>query len=158
MVLAAALLVHKATVTHDDGARWASAPDAPPRLSTRPIVTPGARIRCCRSCRSGTAASEGGLVPTDTLAPSDGASILEGEVRELVRRRGIDPARDRASLERLVAEALTDYTERAALGVVPALPDPHAAARSIVDALAGLGRCSATSTPRSRRSGSTGRI
>lgn len=78
-------------------------------------------------------------MPIDTLAPSDGASILEGEVRELVRRRGIDPARDRAGLERLVTEALTDYTERAALGVVPALPDPLAAARSVVDALAGLG-------------------
>lgn len=78
-------------------------------------------------------------MPIDTLAPSDGASILEDEVRELVRRREIDPARDRAGLERLVAEALTDYTERAALGVVPALPDPPAAARSVVDALAGLG-------------------
>ncbi len=83
--------------------------------------------------------SEGGLVPIDTLAPSDGASILEDEVRELVRRRGIDPARDRSGLERLVAEALADYTERATLGVVPSLSDPHGAARSVVDALAGLG-------------------
>jgi pilus assembly protein CpaF len=78
-------------------------------------------------------------VPIDMLAPSDAALMLEAEVRELVRRRGIDPVRDRPALERLVAEALTDYTERAALGVVPALADTHGAVRSVVDALAGLG-------------------
>jgi pilus assembly protein CpaF len=78
-------------------------------------------------------------VPIDMLVPSDAALMLEGEVRELVRRRGIDPVRDRPALERLVAEALTDYTERAALGVVPALADTHGAVRSVVDALAGLG-------------------
>ncbi|AEG43783.1 CpaF family protein [Isoptericola variabilis] len=78
-------------------------------------------------------------MPIDALAPSDAAAILEDEVRELVRRRGIDPVRDRPALERLAAEALADYAERAALGVVPALADPHAAVRSVVDALAGLG-------------------
>ncbi len=78
-------------------------------------------------------------MPIDVMVPSDAALMLEAEVRELVRRRGIDPVRDRPALERLVAEALTDYTERAALGVVPALADTHAAVRSVVDALAGLG-------------------
>lgn len=78
-------------------------------------------------------------MPIDMLAPADAALMLEGEVRELVRRRGIDPVRDRPALERLVAEALTDYSERAALGVVPALADAQGAARSVVDALAGLG-------------------
>jgi pilus assembly protein CpaF len=78
-------------------------------------------------------------MPIDMLVPSDAALMLEAEVRELVRRRGIDPVRDRPALERLVAEALTDYAERAALGVVPALADTHGAVRSVVDALAGLG-------------------
>ncbi|MFI2294023.1 CpaF family protein [Isoptericola sp. NPDC019571] len=75
----------------------------------------------------------------DTLAPADAAALLEHEVRELVRRRALDPVRDRAGLERLVAEASADYTERATRGVVPALADPQGAARAVVDALGGLG-------------------
>jgi pilus assembly protein CpaF len=78
-------------------------------------------------------------VPIDMLAPADGAAILESEVRELVRRRGIDPVRDRPGLERLVGEALSDYAERATLGVVPPLLDAAGTSRSVVDALAGLG-------------------
>ncbi|SKC53468.1 CpaF family protein [Krasilnikoviella flava] len=75
----------------------------------------------------------------DTLAPTDAPAILEHEVRELVRRRALDPVRDRAGLERLVAEAAADYAERATRGVVPALADPQGAARAVVDALGGLG-------------------
>jgi pilus assembly protein CpaF len=78
-------------------------------------------------------------VPIETMAPADGAAILESEVRELVRRRGIDPVRDRPGLERLVGEALSDYAERATLGVVPPLLDAEGTSRSLVDALAGLG-------------------
>ncbi|MCA5893416.1 Flp pilus assembly complex ATPase component TadA [Isoptericola sp. NEAU-Y5] len=75
----------------------------------------------------------------ETTASRDAAAILEDEVRELVRRRSIDPVRDRAGLDRLVAEALADYADRATLGVVPALPDAPSAARSVADALGGLG-------------------
>ena len=75
----------------------------------------------------------------DTLAPTGAAAILEHEVRELVRRRALDPVRDRAGLERLVAEASADYTERATRGLVPALVDPQGAGRAVVDALGGLG-------------------
>lgn len=75
----------------------------------------------------------------DTTAPADAAALLEHEVRELVRRRALDPVRDRPGLERLVAEASADYTERATRGVVPALADPQATARAVVDALGGLG-------------------
>lgn len=72
-------------------------------------------------------------------APADAAALLEHEVRELVRRRALDPVRDRPGLERLVAEASADYTERATRGVVPALADPQGTARAVVDALGGLG-------------------
>ena len=75
----------------------------------------------------------------DTLAPADAAALLEHEVRELVRRRALDPVRDRPGLERLVAEASADYTERATRGVVPALADPQGTERAVVDALGGLG-------------------
>ncbi|PZR55134.1 CpaF family protein [Xylanimonas oleitrophica] len=75
-----------------------------------------------------------------TVASQDaGATLLEREVRELVRRRGIDPVRERPELASLVAEAVGDYVERSARGLVPPLHDADATARVIVDALAGLG-------------------
>lgn len=75
----------------------------------------------------------------EVLARDDAASLLAREVRELVRRRGLDPVSDRRGLERLVAEAVADYAERATAGVVPPLEDPGAATRSITDELGGLG-------------------
>ncbi len=74
-----------------------------------------------------------------TVVVDDATHLLEREVRELVRRRGIDPVRERAALDRLVADAVGDYTERTARGLVPALANADDAARSVVDALAGLG-------------------
>ncbi|WP_156532919.1 CpaF family protein [Cellulosimicrobium sp. I38E] len=72
---------------------------------------------------------------TDTHA----VGVLEGEVRELVRRRGVDPVRDRAAVDQLVREAVADYETRSALGVVAPLADPTAASRAVVDSVAGLG-------------------
>jgi len=69
----------------------------------------------------------------------DGALIVEREVRELVRRRGLDPARDPDGVRALVAAAIADYDERAALGTVPRLDDAAAVHRQVVDAVAGLG-------------------
>jgi pilus assembly protein CpaF len=76
---------------------------------------------------------------TIDLTRDDGADVLAREVRELVRRRGIDPVADRGALDRLVAEAAGDYAERALAGVVPPLVDPDAATRGIMDTLGGLG-------------------
>ncbi|MFI2702868.1 hypothetical protein [Cellulosimicrobium composti] len=72
---------------------------------------------------------------TDTHA----VGVLENEVRELVRRRGVDPLRDRAAVDELVRDAVADYETRSALGVVTPLADPVAAGRALVDAVAGLG-------------------
>ena len=69
----------------------------------------------------------------------DGVALLESEVRELVRRRGMDPARDADGVRTLVAAALADYDDRSLAGLVPALPDPGAAAKRVLDAVAGLG-------------------
>jgi hypothetical protein len=69
----------------------------------------------------------------------EGVAILETEVRELIRRRGIDPVRDRRGIQDLVADALADYDGRSVIGAVPPLTDPLAALKSIVDAVAGLG-------------------
>src|SRR5690606_39521432 len=72
---------------------------------------------------------------TDTHA----VGVLENEVRELVRRRGVDPLRDRAAVDELVRDAVADYETRSALGVVTPLADPAAAGRALVAAVAGLG-------------------
>lgn len=69
----------------------------------------------------------------------DGVAILEREVRELVRRRGVDPVRERAVLVALVDEALADYDERSVLGSVPPLTDPRSVHKQLIDAVAGLG-------------------
>ncbi|MGY4645688.1 CpaF family protein [Cellulomonas sp. URHB0016] len=69
----------------------------------------------------------------------DGVAILETEVRELIRRTGLDPARDRAGVVALVSDAIADYDERSVVGAVPPLADPAAAHKAVVDAVAGLG-------------------
>ncbi|GAB2493788.1 ATPase, T2SS/T4P/T4SS family [Promicromonospora xylanilytica] len=69
----------------------------------------------------------------------EGARILEREVRELVRRRGLDPIGDRAGLSSLVTDAVGDYATRASVGVVPPLVDAAAAAREVTDAVGGFG-------------------
>ncbi|MBO9553788.1 ATPase, T2SS/T4P/T4SS family [Cellulomonas sp.] len=69
----------------------------------------------------------------------DGVAILESEVRELIRRTGLDPARDRAGVVALVNDAMADYDERSVVGAVPPLADPAAAHKAVVDAVAGLG-------------------
>lgn len=69
----------------------------------------------------------------------DGVAILETEVRELIRRRGIDPLRDRQGVRALVADVLADYDERSVLGTVPSIADPGAAVKAVVDAVAGFG-------------------
>jgi pilus assembly protein CpaF len=69
----------------------------------------------------------------------DGVAILEHEVRELIRRTGLDPARDRAGVVALVTDVMADYDERSVVGAVPPLTDPAAAHKAVVDAVAGLG-------------------
>lgn len=64
---------------------------------------------------------------------------VEGEVRELVRRRRLDPARDEQDLRALIEDALADYDERALIGGLPHLGDRDAARRELFDAIAGFG-------------------
>ena len=68
-----------------------------------------------------------------------GVALVESEVRELIRRRGLDPARDLDGVRELVAAALADYEERSLLGLVDPLPDVEVASRDVLDAVAGLG-------------------
>jgi len=69
----------------------------------------------------------------------DPAALIEDEVRELVRRRGLDPANDAAAVRRLVDDVVADYDHRALTSSLPPLTDAAAAARRVVDAVAGFG-------------------
>ena len=68
-----------------------------------------------------------------------GVDAVELEVRELVRRRGIDPFHDRAAVRRLVDEVVADYDERALTSTLPPLTDIRQTARVVYDAVAGFG-------------------
>ena len=70
----------------------------------------------------------------------DAVATVELEVRELIRRRALDPMRDVAATRRMVQEAVADYDERAMSGALPALPDAEAAVKTITDAVAGFGK------------------
>jgi len=69
----------------------------------------------------------------------DAIAQVELEVRELVRRSGVDPVRDGAAVRRVVDKGLTDYDERSLSGGLPLLPDLRVAARQVSDAVAGFG-------------------
>jgi len=66
-------------------------------------------------------------------------AIVEGEVRELVRRRGIDPVAEPAAVTRLIDEVLSDYLDRAVTSQLPPLGDAAPVARAVLDAVAGFG-------------------
>ncbi|MCI0686660.1 MAG: Flp pilus assembly complex ATPase component TadA [Sporichthyaceae bacterium] len=65
--------------------------------------------------------------------------LIEDEVRELVRRRGVDPSADPDAVRGLVAEVLAHYDERSLAGGLPPLPDPGQLARDVFDSVAGYG-------------------
>ena len=65
--------------------------------------------------------------------------IVEDEVRELIRRRGLDPLRQSGEVRRLVEEAISDYDERALLAPLPPIGPLEHARRFVFDAVAGFG-------------------
>lgn len=69
----------------------------------------------------------------------DPLSVVEGEVRELVRRRGIDPQAEHDRVRELVQAVVADYRDRSLTGGLPALADAPAAIREVVDSVAGFG-------------------
>ncbi|MDO5503305.1 MAG: ATPase, T2SS/T4P/T4SS family [Actinomycetia bacterium] len=69
----------------------------------------------------------------------DAVGTVELEVRELIRRRGIDPVKDVLSARAIVQEAVADYDERSMSGGMPQLADLPEAVKSITDAVAGFG-------------------
>jgi pilus assembly protein CpaF len=69
----------------------------------------------------------------------DAIDVVEDEVRELVRRRGIDPTVDSAGVRLLVEQVVADYDERTLSSSLPPLVDPPGTVRTVFDAVAGFG-------------------
>ncbi len=69
----------------------------------------------------------------------DGVAIVADEVRELIRRRGMDPVRDPRGVRRLVEDVVSDYDERSVTGVLPPLDDAGTTVKRVLDAVAGFG-------------------
>ena len=66
-------------------------------------------------------------------------SLLESEVRELVRRRGIDPIAEPDVVARLVEDVVGEYRDRAITSSLPPVGDVGLASRALLDAVAGFG-------------------
>lgn len=69
----------------------------------------------------------------------DALTHVEDQVRDAVRRAGIDPMADPDQVRRLVDAVVTDYLQACVATDVPALPDAAALARAAHDAVAGFG-------------------
>ncbi len=66
-------------------------------------------------------------------------TVVDAEVREQVRRLGIDPTQQREDVRTVVERVLDQYEERALVGGLPVLTDRAALARQVVDGVAGCG-------------------
>jgi pilus assembly protein CpaF len=65
--------------------------------------------------------------------------IVEREVRELVRRRRLDPTVEAATVVELIDEVIRDYQERRLVANMPALTDPAATASTVHAQVVGAG-------------------
>ncbi|SDO18069.1 pilus assembly protein CpaF [Nakamurella panacisegetis] len=64
---------------------------------------------------------------------------IHDEVRELIRRRGVDPITDQRSTRALIDEVISHYEERVPTSSLPPLMDRGGTARFVFDSLAGFG-------------------
>src|SRR3954469_16450774 len=80
-----------------------------------------------------------GRSPGRETSMTDAVRVVEGEVRELIRRTGLDPARHPVEVGRLVQDVISDYDERSLHGGMPVLLDRQDAAKQVLDTVAGFG-------------------
>ncbi|WP_235564764.1 ATPase, T2SS/T4P/T4SS family [Modestobacter sp. Leaf380] len=70
---------------------------------------------------------------------STALDVVDGEVRELIRRRGLDPFTDPAPVRLLVRDVVVEYAERSLSSALPPIGDPDAVVRDVLDRVAGFG-------------------
>jgi len=69
----------------------------------------------------------------------EAATVIESQVRELIRKRGVDPVRDVETVRGLVDDALASWEQRALSGALAPYEDRLRVAKSVLDNVAGLG-------------------
>ncbi|NTV39901.1 MAG: CpaF family protein, partial [Demequinaceae bacterium] len=69
----------------------------------------------------------------------EAATAIESQVRELIRKRGVDPVRDVGAVRTMVDDALASWEQRALAGAVAPYDDRLTVAKSVLDNVAGLG-------------------
>ena len=75
-----------------------------------------------------------------TAAHRTADQIVEVEVRELVRRRGLDPGNgDASAVRQLIDEVVADYDERRLVASMPPLADAGQVAKAVADRVIGMG-------------------
>lgn len=67
------------------------------------------------------------------------AELIAAEVREEIRKRGIDPRTEPVPTRELVVQAVHDYDERTLAGSLPLLADVEQTCREIFDQVSGFG-------------------
>ena len=90
--------------------------------SSSPVGLPSGVVDDLQSLHFATGC-DGGAVPTSTSA----LDVVDGEVRELIRRRGLDPFTDPGPVRVLVRDVVADYFERS---LTSALPPAGSSSRS----------------------------
>jgi pilus assembly protein CpaF len=65
--------------------------------------------------------------------------IIDAEVRDVVRRDGLDPIADPGAVRAIVDKVVASYDERSLSHALPPLRNPEAVARTVLDAVAGFG-------------------
>src|SRR4051794_39845647 len=75
---------------------------------------------------------DGGAVPT-------ALDVVDGEVRELIRRRGLDPFTEPGPVRVLVRDVVADYSERSLTSALPPIGDPESVVRDVLAGVAGFG-------------------
>ncbi|MGE9807890.1 MULTISPECIES: CpaF family protein [unclassified Janibacter] len=69
----------------------------------------------------------------------EAVQTVEHEVRELIRRSGLDPVRDTGEVNQLVRDAALDYDERSIHGGLPRLGNIEDTVKAVMDVVAGFG-------------------
>ena len=69
----------------------------------------------------------------------DAAALVEAEVRELVRQRGLDPLTDSVAVHSVIREVMSNYEQRTLGGAWNPLMDPEGTERDVLDSVAGFG-------------------
>jgi pilus assembly protein CpaF len=65
--------------------------------------------------------------------------VVDGEVRELIRRRGLDPFTDPGPVRVLVRDVVAEYSERSLNSALPPIGDAESIVRDVLDRVAGFG-------------------